>query len=143
MAQDQEEGLRKIYSETQVLQSYLEELKARYQLILATISDMEAVKLAIAELSRVEPGHEVLIDLGGGVLTKAAIVDNSKVYVNVGSGVLVDKTLEEAMKTIDQRVAGLNKAVESLQENIKRLEGEVGARRTRISELTRSMASRA
>lgn len=143
MAQDQEEELRKIYSETQVLQSYLEELKARYQLILATISDMEAVKLAIAELSRVEPGHEVLIDLGGGVLTKAAIVDNSKIYVNVGSGVLVDKTLEEAMKTIDQRVAGLNKTVESLQENIKRLEGEVGARRTRISKLTRSMASRA
>lgn len=143
MAQDQEEELRKIYSETQVLQSYLEELKARYQLILATISDMEAVKLAIAELSRVEPGHEVLIDLGGGVLTKAAMVDNSKVYVNVGSGVLVDKTLEEAMKTIDQKVAGLNKTVESLQENIKRLEGEVGARRTRISELTRSMASRA
>jgi|YelNatPaOPRAMG01_1025707.scaffolds.fasta_scaffold53069_3 prefoldin alpha subunit len=143
MAQDQEEELRKIYSEAQVLQSYLEELKTRYQLLLATVSDMEAVKLAITELSRVERGHEVLVDLGGGVLTKAAIVDNSKVFVNVGSGVLVDKSLEDAIKTIDQRIAGLNKTIDSLQENIRRLEGEVGVRRTRISELTRSMASKA
>jgi len=143
MAQDQEEELRKIYSEAQVLQSYLEELKTRYQLLLATVSDMEAVKLAITELSRVERGHEVLVDLGGGVLTKAAIVDNSKVFVNVGSGVLVDKSLEDAIKTIDQRIAGLNKTIDSLQENIRRLEGEVGVRRTRIPELTRSMASKA
>lgn len=142
MAQDQEEELRKIYSETQVLQSYLEELRTRYQVLLATISDMESVKLAITELSRVEHGHEVLVDLGGGVLTKAAIVDNSKVFVNVGSGVLVDKSLEDAIKIIDQRIAGLNNTIESLQDNIRRLEGEVGARRTRISEITKSIASR-
>jgi prefoldin alpha subunit len=136
-----EEEIRKVYSETQALQTFLDELRSRYQIILSTISDMETVKTAITELSKTASGEEILVDLGGGVLSRMSTTDNSKVYVNLGAGVLVEKKSEEAFQIIDTRVAALTKSREATEENIKRIEGEIGIRRTRLSELSKSITS--
>ena len=55
-------------------------------------------------------GSEILIPIGGGTFAYADTKDVNKILTDVGSGIVVEKTPDEA-------IAVINKRIESLQIN--------------------------
>ncbi len=60
---------------------------------------------------------EFLASVGSGVFMKSELLDNKKVLINVGSGVIVEKTVGGAGKIIDKQA----RKIEEVREEIERM----------------------
>ncbi len=90
--------------------------------------ELETLKSSLGSISEVKVGEQALMPLGGGIFLFGDLRDANKVIMNVGSGVCVEKNVEEAAATIDQQI----NEVYSLSLQIR---GEVEKTVSRVQEL--------
>ncbi|MCD6571648.1 MAG: prefoldin subunit alpha, partial [Thermoplasmata archaeon] len=78
---------------------------------------------------------EVLLSVGGGAFVNANVKDTKKVVYNIGADILVEKTIEEAVKSIDERIDLLYNNLQKVVETTQKLEEAA----TQISEKVQDM----
>lgn len=127
-----EEELRKAITELRSFESLMEELRSRYQIIIASINDLQVSKSALEDISKAGEGVELFIDIGGGVYGKAVLRDTNKFLVNAGSGILIERSLEDAFKLVEKRLNDLNNARGSVESQISTLQAKIEESRSRV-----------
>jgi len=68
------------------------------------IHDISKLDENLDSISKVKPENETLMALGSGIFMKGILKDNKKLIMNVGSGVCVEKTVEEARETVKKQL---------------------------------------
>jgi len=91
-------------SEYALLSQIASELKNRIELINVAINDMETALYSLKEISKLMGGETILVPIGGNIMVRASYLKNEKVLVNVGSGVVVEKSFDEAISYIENRI---------------------------------------
>ncbi|MGQ9597051.1 MAG: prefoldin subunit alpha [Thermoproteota archaeon] len=127
-----EEELRKAITELRSFEGVMDELRSRYQIILASINDLQVSKSALEDISKAGEEVELFIDMGGGVYGKAVLKDINKFLVNAGSGILIERNLEETFKLVEKRLNELNDARGSLESQISTLQGRIEESRNKV-----------
>ncbi|MGC8831860.1 MAG: prefoldin subunit alpha [Thermoproteota archaeon] len=127
-----EEELRKAITELRSFESLMEELRSRYQIIIASINDLQVSKSALEDISKAGEGVELFIDIGGGVYGKAVLKDTNRFLVNAGSGILIERSLEDAFKLVEKRLNDLNNARSSVESQISTLQAKIEESRSRV-----------
>jgi prefoldin alpha subunit len=127
-----EEELRKAITELRSFESLMEELRSRYQIIVASINDLQVSKSALEDISKAGEGVELFIDIGGGVYGKAVLKDTNRFLVNAGSGILIERSLEDAFKLVEKRLNDLNNARGSVESQISTLQAKIEESRNRV-----------
>jgi prefoldin alpha subunit len=127
-----EEELRKAITELRSFESLMEELRSRYQIIVASINDLQVSKSALEDISKAGEGVELFIDIGGGVYGKAVLKDTNRFLVNAGSGILVERSLEDAFKLVEKRLNDLNNARGSVESQVSTLQAKIEESRSRV-----------
>ncbi|MEM2940844.1 MAG: prefoldin subunit alpha [Thermoproteota archaeon] len=127
-----EEELRKAITELRSFESLMEELRSRYQIIIASINDLQVSKSALEDISKAGEGVELFIDIGGGVYGKAVLKDTNRLLVNAGSGILIERSLEDAFKLVEKRLNDLNNARGSVESQISTLQAKIEESRSRV-----------
>lgn len=97
----------------------------------AVINDYNKVKLTLEQIVKVEKGSEALLPLGGSTFIEANIKNPSKVLFDIGAGIVVEKTSNDAITKIDKRIGDLKKTQEkiiTIMENLQNEATEVSAR---------------
>jgi len=61
------------------------------------ITELNKIDDNIETITKVELNQETLIPIGNGLFIRGTIKDTSKFIMNVGSGVCVEKTVDEAL----------------------------------------------
>lgn len=90
-------------AEYTLISQLLEDVRRRIELLNAGLSEMAAAKRALEEVQKLSEGEELLIPLGAGIYVRAKLSNKSNVIVTIGANVMVEKTLEEAQRTIENR----------------------------------------
>lgn len=127
-----EEELRKAITELRSFESLMEELRSRYQIIIASINDLQVSKSALEDISKAGEGVELFIDIGGGIYGKAVLKDTNRLLVNAGSGILIERSLEDAFKLVEKRLNDLNNARGSVESQISTLQAKIEESRSRV-----------
>ncbi|MGQ9479139.1 MAG: prefoldin subunit alpha [Thermoproteota archaeon] len=130
-----EEELRKAITELRSFESIMEELRSRYQIILASINDLQVSKSALEDISKAGEGVELFIDIGGGVYGKAVLKDINSFLVNAGSGILIERNLEETLRLIEKRINDLNNVKGSVESQMVSLQSKIEESRGRVQTL--------
>lgn len=130
-----EEELRKAITELRSFESLMEELRSRYQLILASLNDLQVSKSTLEDISKAGEGVELFIDIGGGVYGKAVLKDTNRFLVNAGSGILIERNLEETLKLVEKRINDLNNARGSLESQMSTLQVKIEESRGKVQAL--------
>ncbi|MBO3839731.1 MAG: prefoldin subunit alpha [Thermoproteota archaeon] len=130
-----EEELRKAITELRSFESLMEELRSRYQIILASLNDLQVSKSALEDISKAGEGVELFIDIGGGVYGKALLKDTNRFLVNAGSGILIERSLEETLKLVEKRINDLNNARGSIESQMSTLQAKIEESRSRVQAL--------
>ena len=92
------------------IRSYLGEieyLRGQVGVIDATISSLRTVDATLAYIKEKGKGKEIYIPLGNGIAIKGKIEKPDDVIMDVGAGILVGATIDEARETIEKRIAAL------------------------------------
>ncbi|OGD48832.1 prefoldin subunit alpha [Candidatus Bathyarchaeota archaeon RBG_16_57_9] len=118
MSQEQERQLRRLVTEIRVMEGTVQMLEQRLQLLNATVAELRLAQGSLGDLRDVEPESNLLVPVGGGVFVNARLGDISKIVVGVGAGVSVEMGHEEAAGDIGERLQEMEKAQESVQEQL-------------------------
>ncbi|MGE0793529.1 MAG: hypothetical protein AB7V77_05115 [Candidatus Woesearchaeota archaeon] len=101
------------YFELEMLNQQLVELENSLMLMEDDYLQMQYAKEA---LKTMDEKDEILIPLVPGIFLSAKDVDLKKIKVGVGSNILIDKDLNETLKTIEEHVKKIIENKEKTQE---------------------------
>lgn len=110
-----------------VIEQYKEQMNSldmQSSYIQAAIMDYNKAKITLENLSKTNKGEEILLPIGGSTFITATTNNPSKVLFDIGAGIVAEKTSEDAIKKIDQRMEELQKTQEKLSTIIQNLQNE-------------------
>jgi len=88
--------LQQKYTELYNADASIRQLQQQIESLNQQLLDVEVVLQSLDELKHVEKGSDINCMLTPGIFVKAKIVDTKKVLLNVGSGTVVEKTVDQA-----------------------------------------------
>ena len=102
----------------QLLTQRIDQLGEQASAMEQKLMEIEATKQALDDLKKAKPEEEVLIPLGSGCYTQGK-TGPSSILLEMGAGIMVSKTLEEAKKAVEEKGAEAEKLSDMLQEELR------------------------
>ena len=121
-----------------MIEYYKEQLSSidmQAQYLQAAIADFHKAKITVEQLHKASDQSEILIPIGGGTFLNGTLTDHSKVLVDIGAGLVTEKTVDAAVKKIEERIKDLRENQEKLMSLAQKIENEA----TELSQKTQQM----
>jgi prefoldin alpha subunit len=138
-AASQEEQFRKLAYELQMMQGTAETLQQRLGVLQNAAADLGVAKKSIESLKEVEEGDPILVPTGGGTFVNAHLGDLSNILVNVGADVSIEMGLDEADQDLSGRLEEVEKASQSVQEQLQQILSQMEIHRDALNRLSASL----
>ncbi|NYZ79673.1 prefoldin subunit alpha [Candidatus Micrarchaeota archaeon] len=126
----QENVIRMRYIENQA-KLVQQQMIAAEEVIIETATALNALK----EMQKMSGKTESLTPLGAGVFISSVLEKPSSVLVDVGSGVVAEKPVEEAIKTLEERQQSTRDSIRSFDEMLRSISAQYEASAQRVQEL--------
>ncbi|MFZ2412308.1 MAG: prefoldin subunit alpha [Candidatus Methanoperedens sp.] len=120
-----QQQLAELSEKHQVYQYQAESIAQQINMIKLTIKDVETALTTITALKDEPAGKETLVPIGFGSFVKATLSDPGNVVVGIGSGVSVEKKIDDAKSFLEKRKDELTKYHEQLNNTISKLAQEL------------------
>ncbi|NHJ40877.1 MAG: prefoldin subunit alpha [Asgard group archaeon] len=101
---DLQKEFQQISANIQRFDEYGKQLQVEIETLQSFLIDLTRSKQTLEGLKEEKKPEETLLQLGSGVMIRAKPIEPNKVYLNVGAGVIVSKTLNEAIEDITNRI---------------------------------------
>ena len=121
-----------------VLENYYESVISRIYLIGQAIEETKAAQTAIETLPE-NSEAEIILPVGGDVLLKTKVDQNTKIMVKLGGGVIMVKKKGEALEFLKNRLEELEKALTNAQQDKKVVEEKLEEARYELNELLKKV----
>ena len=107
--------------ELQFLEQQAKQIEQQAHTIQTNISELNALKDALSDLSKVKKGESIFVPLGSGFFVNADMAENQEVLMNVGSKTLIKKSYPDADKLIDKQMKELEKTLPQFENEMSKL----------------------
>ena len=133
-----EEELRRLSIEMRFLEQTAETLQQRITMLNAAITDLTYANMTLDGMEKEKENAELLIPIGGSSYIKVKLAESNKVVIGLGSGVSVEKTLNEAKNMVKERLDELEKTMVSAQQQFGQVAERINVSRNRLESLLSS-----
>lgn len=106
-----EEEIKEKFTEFQMLQQQMEQINEHLEQLNQQNAELEISLNAVRELEKTPLHNEILAPLANGIFLKAELKDNTKLVVNVGSDVTVERTISEVVALLQQQQQELSQKI--------------------------------
>jgi len=109
-----------------VLDSYnkqLENLNRQAQMLQASMDDLLRARETLRALKEAKEGDEVLLPIGASSFVNVNVAEKTKVIVNVGTRVSVEKTVDEAIDFIVENGNECSETLKKAVDTMSQIEG--------------------
>lgn len=113
----------------QFLQEQAKILASNIEMLSLYLQELATSKVTLEGIQILKKGDEILVPIGASSFFRARIDDTEKVIVGVGAKVSVDRTTEEAIKSLEERIS-------SAQSRIRENDEQYRAVTARLEELS-------
>jgi prefoldin alpha subunit len=137
-----EEALRRLAVELQILEGTADALQQRINLVSAALTELSVANATLEGLEEEKHGSSLFVPIGGGSYVKANLETADKVVVGIGAGVAVERTVKEAKENVENRVAELDKTRSSLLNQLRQAVSKIQEGRSKFQELTTKAGER-
>ncbi|WP_048150812.1 prefoldin subunit alpha [Methanolacinia paynteri] len=110
--------------EIEMLQQYLNEFGQQAEAYTAQLQILEQRRIesltAIETIKNIgsQPDNTMLLEIGGGASMKVKALEPDNVFVNIGSNVIVEKTGDESVSYLEDRIIELEALEKKVSETI-------------------------
>ncbi len=111
--------LKEKYMEYQMLMQQLQQMQQNVTALEKHITDLTTLNMHLETLKDLKEDTDTLIPLGSGIFLRGKISNTAEVVMNVGSGVCVDQTLEEAQQTVLKQLEEIHLLYEQMQAEVE------------------------
>ena len=92
----------------------LESIDMQLQYLQSTLAEYQRAKITVEQLHNADDKSPLLIPVGAGTFINASLTNASNVLIGIGAGVVVEKTIDEAVIKLDERM-------KRIQENLEKM----------------------
>lgn len=107
----------------QMLDQQIKQTEQQMMVLEQQIFEINAVVAGLLELKDVKSGQEILVPVANGVFAEAVIKDTKMLKVNVGGGVVTEKTLEQTIEMLQSQLENIesykDEMLSALQQMVK------------------------
>ena len=103
------------------LLKHLQQLQQNTQAIHNHLEELKNIQENFTQLATTPPGTETLIPLGSGLFFKGKTESADNILINVGANILVEKTIPQAMETIQKQFSEIEQLLSQLEEEAGKL----------------------
>ena len=135
---NQEEELRKLSVELQLLEQTAQSLQQRINMMAAAITDLTYANMALDGIKTEKEKAELLVPIGGNSFIKVKLANAEKVIVGMGAGVSIEKTVPEAKTIVNDRLTELQKTMDSAQQQLSQIVDRINMGRKRLETMLSS-----
>ncbi len=121
MAEESKQDLQELKATHQMLNQQLQEIEKQNEFFNEQIIDMTATKQNLDDLKETDVGSSILVPLNQGIYVKAELKDNTKLLVNVGASSIIEKSVEDTKKMLQDQIEDVKKAQQRMTENIQKI----------------------
>ena len=111
-----EAELRQAMSTLEVFRAQLESIAQNQQLVQMSLEELGRARETLVQYQKAKEGDELLVPIGGSSFVFAKVAGETKAIVGIGTGVSVEKPIDDAIKTMDDRAAELMDSMKKLTE---------------------------
>ncbi len=119
------EKLKEKYFEYQVAVQQHQQLQENISSLEKHMVDTRMLLDNLDSISKSNVDQDSLMPLGNGIFVRGSLKDNKTVVMNVGSGVCVEKTIDEAKDSVLKQIEEVNNITEQMQEEIFKLTSRI------------------
>jgi len=118
------EELQKKFMEYQMIEQKVGQMKE--QLENAEEQSLQAAGTIenLQDLSQLKEDSEILVPVNNGMFAKATLKKSDRILLNVGTGIVVDKSFDEAVALVGKQQEEIRKVKEMLTRNIHLLQSK-------------------
>ncbi len=98
-------------------------------------SDLTKTGATLRGLKDPDNEQEILIPIGSGVYIQGKITNWQKILVNVGAGTIVPKSLDDAIKLVEEQTTNYQKLIQEISSEIQKKVNEIQAVQAKLQEL--------
>ncbi|MFW9922703.1 MAG: prefoldin subunit alpha [Candidatus Thorarchaeota archaeon] len=131
--------LQQISNTLQQFDQYSKQLQVELETLRTFMLDMARSRSTLANLKEEKNVEETLIQLGSGVMLKAKPLEADKVYYNVGAGVVITKSIDEAIEDIDKRMTEVENQSQALADQFNQIQNQMNILEQRGQELIQKL----
>ncbi len=136
MASNNDEALRRLAVELQILEGTADTLQQRINLVSAALTELMVANATLEGLEKEKKGVPLFVPIGGGSYVKANLETADKVVVGIGAGMAVERTVKEAKENVESRVAELEKTRSSLLQQLRQVVSKIQEGRSKFQGLS-------
>ncbi|MBW2990932.1 prefoldin subunit alpha [Candidatus Woesearchaeota archaeon] len=118
------------YLQLQMLDQQIRQVQQYLQTFDQQLVEIRNVINSLKDLSKLKKGDAMLAPVASGIFVKAKLEDNEEVRVNVGSNIVVAKSVEDAVKMLEEQEAEIaqyrSDTLVKFNELVKQAEGLQG-----------------
>jgi len=132
-----DEDFQKSLVQLRVYEGSARALQARLEIVNAALNEFSLASTTLEGVKTQKTDEDALIPVGGGSYVRVRLSDISKIVMGVGAGVAVEKPIEDSVNEIKERIADLDKARTSLQEQLSQALFRIEEGREKLGELVK------
>ncbi len=133
----EEETIRQLILELRLLESSATVLQSRLTVIESALGEILVASSTLEGIKSRSKGSETLIPIGAGSFVRAELADAQRIIMGVGAGVCIEKTVEDSIAELRNRMGELEKARGSLQQQLRQTVLRLEDGRAKLGELAR------
>jgi prefoldin alpha subunit len=132
-----DEDFQKSLVQLRVYEGSARALQARLEIVNAAINEFAVASTTLEGVKTQRAESDALIPVGAGSYVRAKLSDISKIVMGVGAGVAVEKPIGDSINEIKGRIADLDKARTTLQEQLTQALIKIEENRETLGELVK------
>lgn len=116
---EKEEEMQKRYIELQQLSKQIKQAQKQIEAVEEHLNAVSELLESLDEVKNIPAGTEMLSPISEGFFIRTSIKNSQELIVNVGAGVAVVKTIEDAKETVKERMNQIKKHRDMLLEEFQ------------------------
>ncbi|MGC8935980.1 MAG: prefoldin subunit alpha [Candidatus Methanomethylicaceae archaeon] len=129
------EELDSLLVEFSNLKAYADVLRQQLEFTTGALAELTLSKASLYEIKNREGKAETLIHIGAGNYIRAHLQDVKSVVVGVGSGISIEKPLDNAISDVEERIKKAQAQISSLQNQYLQVATRLDKLQLRIDQL--------
>jgi len=118
---EKEMEIQQKYMEFQMLDKQIKEMYQQLQQFETQGEEIGTIITGLSSFKDIKPGTKVLVPISSGIFAKATIDSSDELLMNVGSGIVVNKGLEDAKKLLAEQIEKVENIKQKMTKEINSL----------------------
>ena len=139
----QEDVVRQLATEIRILEGSASALQSRLDIVRAAISEITLAHNTLEGFKTLQDGDDTLVPIGAGSYVRMKIADSKKLVMGVGAGAALEKDVGSSVEELKGRLQELDKARNSIQQQLEQTLARYQQDRDALEELLRRQGTAA